>query len=304
MHPQLAAEGVIGDVSYPKLVSPKYNGIRGVVVDSKGYARSLKPIKNLYIRACLSQLELDGMDGELVVPNVDGRCTDFPGQEPEVFVRTVGGVMTIINKPVFKFFVFDLHNLPGVSFANRLSALRQRVDELKDRFPFLEFVEHTEVNSDEQLTALTAEHLADGMEGSVIRCPNADYWHGRSSEAQQYFMRLVPWQTSEGRILEVIEGQSNGNPAQVNELGRSARPAKKAGLMMTGRAGAIRMIDIHGRFKLPHQCTIGNRVMQHQMWATKEALVGTIHRYRYKAPVAGGPRFPQYDGPRDETDMS
>lgn len=303
MLPQLAAEGVIGDISYPKIVSPKYNGIRGVVVDSKGYARSLKPIKNLYIRTCLSHPELNGMDGELVVPDLTGRCSDYPDREPEVFVRTVGGVMTIINQPMFKFFVFDLHNLPKMSFANRLVILQDRVAELKDRFPFLEFVSHEQVNSDEELEKLTNEHLADGMEGSVIRCPNAEYWHGRSSEAQQYFLRLVPWQTSEGRILEVIEGQSNGNPAQINELGNSARPAKKAGLMMTGRAGAVRMIDIHGRFKLPHQCTIGLRKMQHEMWANKEILVGTVHRYRYKAPVAGGPRFPQYDGPRDETDL-
>lgn len=111
--PHLAGEGILGEIAYPKLASPKLNGVRGIVQDSTLYARSLKEIPNRFTSALFSRPELEGYDGELVVG---------PFHDKDVFTTSTSGVMSVAGNPAVLFYAFDVFH-PTMPFHERIELL-------------------------------------------------------------------------------------------------------------------------------------------------------------------------------------
>src|SRR5436190_19600373 len=90
----------------PLIISPKVDGIRCVVHPELGpVTRSLKPIRNTYIRQYLNIPMLKGLDGELIVGEITA---------PDVFNRTTSAVMTEVGSPDFAYYVFDCCIAPEI----------------------------------------------------------------------------------------------------------------------------------------------------------------------------------------------
>lgn len=300
----LAAEAVLGEVKYPKLVSKKLNGVRGLVVDGKITARSLKRIPNKHLQAHLDDPLLEGFDGELVACHPEtGRYLDGNDDNPWVFSLSTSTVMSDDKVFPFKFFVFDLCNHPQ-AFQFRCIDLRMRVEKLKatGKYPFLEFVEHYRIECDEPLQEIQKEALEEGYEGLVVRGIHDKYKYGRSTALEGGFMRFCPWLRSEAVILDFKESESNQNEAKTNELGRTARSTAKAGKVKTGSCGSVYVKDL--KTGVEFRCPLDTEETGKYFWENKDIVRGKVIKYKYKPSTKIKPRFPEYEGFRDERDMS
>ncbi len=96
----------IDALMYPVMASPKLDGIRCVTPRGQPLSRSLKPIKNDYIRqtlTCLMANRYDRhpfmLDGELVTLNEDGTLRTFN--------EIQGDIMRKAGEPKWEYLVFD-----------------------------------------------------------------------------------------------------------------------------------------------------------------------------------------------------
>lgn len=290
--PMLAAEGVLGNITYPKLVSAKLNGVRGFNPSGSLVSRTLKPIPNLHTRAKFSGQAFAGLDGELVVGHFG---------DPSVFSRSTSGVMSHKGEPDVKWYVFDIIDTT-LPFSERCKLLEKRVKALPAWMDVV-LVPHRIINSDEELVAFHDECVELGYEGVVIRNMDDMYKLGRSTEKEQGFMRFVLWHRSECEILSVLEEKTNTNEATKNELGRTKRSSSKAGMVGSGTAGSALVRDIHTNqeFGVP----LGTDEECEAVWSNIENFIGKIYTYKFRTPVKPGglPRFPGLEGERHKDDL-
>lgn len=288
--PHLSGEGEIGNITYPKLVSPKINGVRGINQDGTLYARSLKQIPNKHTSTKFRGLDYDGFDGELYVGNISDK---------NVFTNTTSAVMSIAGEPDTFWGVFDAYH-PTLPFYRRIEELAKRHDASMHSVLLLP---HVQVNNDTELQGLAAICTAEGYEGLVLRDPEARYKQGRSSDAEGSFLRFVPWHSGEVEILEIAEGQRNNNESVENELGYLKKSSAKSNVVGSGQAGSFKVRDI--QTDAIFSMSVPTFELQRHVWANPKLYIGKIAKYSYKDGVKGNiPRFPQYQGLRSPLDMS
>lgn len=287
--PMLAAEGVLGKITYPVFVSDKFNGVRVFVKDDVVWARSMKPIPNLHVQRLFGHTRYNGLDAEIVVG---------PYGADDVFTRTTSGVMTEEGTLDVRLYCFDKWDAPG-PFQNRIGFLRDQVRAID--YARCIFVPHEKVYDDATVKARHDVAISKGLEGLVIRDANELYKWGRSTAKEQGFMRYCEWRRSEAEIIEVLEGETNTNEKTTNELGFAKRSHHKAGKVKTGVAGACRVRDLVTGviFKIP----VGGDEFKAWMWENRVEVVGRILKYKYRPSVKIAPRFPQIEGFRDPLDM-
>lgn len=284
----------INDIVLPALVSPKFDGIRAEVIDSKLLSRNLKDIPNRHVRKMFSKAALNNMDGELVFGNP---CS------PTVFRDTSSAVMSIEGTPDVTFFVFDSFSDPTHEFVRRHASLKTRLS--KQAFGTkVVVVPHVEVNSLEELIALEEKWLGLGYEGMMGRSRNGQYKYGRSTPTQGWLWKLKRFADSEACILGLEEQMANHNEAKKDALGRTERSSKKAGLVGKGTLGALHVQDI----KTKARFNIGTGMddaLRASLWAQGSAgLLGKVVKYRYFPSGSKDlPRFPVFVGFRDPIDF-
>lgn len=231
--PMLAAAADLKKIQYPVLGFPKIDGIRAVIHDKRPLSRKLITLPNKFIQGFFSHDHFQGLDGELVVgaPN-----------DPLCIKHTTSGVMSHEGEPDFTFFVFDKwdHN---DGYTLRLSEAHYQTQQIRSRR--VRHLAGTYIDREDDLLAYEAAQLDAGYEGIILRSPDGLYKHGRSTVREGGLLKLKRFLDSEALVLEVIEEQFNGNEAQKDNLGRTKRSSAKAGKVGKGRAGALRVRDIH-----------------------------------------------------------
>lgn len=274
-------------VTFPKLVSPKLDGIRCVTKFGDALTRSLKPIANHYIRETLRPYQ--NLDGEIII----GAPT-----APDVYRSTFSGTSTITGVPQFAFYVFDDLGNPG-TFEQRLDTLR-----LMSLPPFIKVLPQRLIQSQAELDSYYGELLAEGYEGAIARDPKALYKHGRYTEKSQGMLKIKPFADSEALVLGVYEANENTNEAFTNELGRTERSTHAEGLVGKGMIGGFYARDIHSG--LEFKCAAGKTTHAERIQFWTEPPKGTILKYRhmpYGLMTNGQPRFARFIGWRDLSDM-
>lgn len=282
--------------NFPLYGSFKYDGVRGSIQEQAFYMRSLKPVVNRYIQSQLDGWDLPRFDGELIIgkPN-----------ETATFRRTTSGVRDHGGEPDFKFYVFDIMLDKGDQrFFRARNRFLQNLSAIGQLPPWIEIVKQTLINNMAELFAFNKKALDLGYEGIVLRDPECLYKHGRATEKQGQFMRMVPWARDEAVVIGMEEQVTNNNPKTINELGRSTRSTHKENMVPNGKLGAFLMRHSNGmEFK------IGNGDgMTHEFretaWSFKDFWMGKIITYRHK--TVGGydkPRQAQYVGIRSPDDL-
>lgn len=298
-NPNLAAEAELnGTLPYPLAGLFKLNGVRSNVQQAQVFSRNLELIPNKFVQQCYASAQLERVEGELVVGNYS---------DPNVFVNTTSGVMSIEGEPPVTLWAFDYYH-PTETFVERHARLGSMAAEHnkfaeKHGLGKIIVVEYKILHNDAEAREYLQIALDSLYEGLVLRKPNGLYKQGRSTENEAGFMRLVPWLRSECKILEIQEGKTNQNKLERSNTGAAKRSSKKEGMVASGLGGSFVVEDLVTKKKF--KITIAGDDLKADVMKHPEKYLGKIWRYHYKAPVklGGLPRFPQMDGPRDRRDM-
>lgn len=268
------------DCIFPVLASPKFDGVRAVVVDGVVYSKRLKPIPNKFVQERFGRL--NGYDGELILGDPTSKTC---------FGDTQSAVMCIEGQPDVRFYIYDRWTREGQ---------HQEIDYLIS--PHVVSVLHTVINNATDLIEYIHEHLDLGYEGAMTRPAFAKYKFGRSTKVDQC---LVKWkkqglQDSEAIVLGVREKLKNNNPKELQPNGTNKRPVSRGGLAPTGTLGSLLAKDIHSGIEF--SCGSGFTNEQRlEYW--NQDLVGKIFTYQYQGTTKNKPRFPIFKGWRDIIDI-
>ena len=273
---------------FPLLASVKLDGIRALVINGVLISRNLKPIPNKFAQATFGTLELEGLDGELIV----GAAGDS-----DVFRKTTSGVMSVDGEPDVYFHVFDNMYSPWESFYLRHDCIRFAARDFKR----VKRVPHTKVTSVEEVDEFEAAALRDGYEGVMLRCAAAPYKNGRGTLKAQDLMKLKRFEDAEARIVGFEEQMHNSNAASKDALGRTERSSHQAGMVGKGTLGALKVVGVSGiyagvAFNIGTGLSDALRV---KIWINREVWEGSLIKFKYfPSGSKDAPRFPVYLGER------
>lgn len=285
--PMLAGKADLKSLRYPVYVSPKYDGIRAIVINGVVYSRNLKLIPNKHVQKLFGKKLYSGFDGELVV----GHPTD-----KDCFNKTSSGVMSIEGEPDVTFYVFD--KVGSDQWVKRFWTSGQVVEKYG-----VYVVPHELVRSEKELLEFEKVVISLGYEGVMIRSPGGLYKYGRSTTKEGYLLKLKQFEDSEAEIIGFKELEINLNETTVNELGNKTRSTKKAGMSLAGMLGSFVVRDI--KTKVEFDIGTGFTDMQRiEFWTMKKHFLGNIVKYKFQpAGTMEKPRFPVFLGFRPEIDL-
>jgi len=293
--PTLAVNADFSKIKYPVYASPKLDGIRALVVDGKLLSRTLKPIPNKHIYEQLSQVRLNGLDGELIV----GSPTS-----PTCYTDSVSNVMAFDKVPAYTYYVFDCHDIPDATYRHRRDCLLDERGPLSwFGFPQICLLEQNLLLNEEAMLRYEADKVEEGYEGIILRSPDAPYKFGRSTVKEGYLLKVKRFQDSEAMIIGFEEEMFNGNDAETNELGRTKRSTAQAGLVGKRTLGAFLVRDmVTGvEFSIGTGLTAAQR---QEAWDNQDRLKRELIRYKYfPVGVKDKPRHPVFLGYRSKLDL-
>lgn len=307
----LAKDTEDSKLKFPLCIQPKIDGSRGIVQESKLYARSLKQHENLHVTEQYSNSAFNGLDGELIVG-------DDP-TAPDLCRNTSSALRTIQGTPVTTFWCFDYvteqtMNLP---YSERYKQLSDIVDYLnKQGYSFIRIVPNYEVDNLQEYHYLRDLFLDQGYEGCILRDMKSKYKQGRSSAVKPDLWRYKPYSTAEIKVTRLIEEMKNNNAAKVNELGRTERSSHKENLVGKQTLGAIEgtlvndLLDYKGKVvaKVGTIITIGTGCLTEKeckyYWDNPEELLEHIVEFAYMSyGLKDNARFANFNRIRSERDM-
>lgn len=279
-------------LKYPVLVSPKLDGIRAFKRDGVILSRKLKPIRNRFVQAALSDLP-DGLDGELIVG---------PLNAPDVFKRTTEGVMSADGEPDFRYYVFDVlwsAEAKEKAFSYRHQVLSDWVSDVGQGTRAV-LVEHRLAVTSDEVRAFEDRCVTEGYEGIMIRATAGPYKFGRSTLKEEYLLKLKRWEDAEYEVYGFVEQMHNENDLEEDERGYAKRSKAKAGLVGAGKVGAVLV-----RSSMPHGhiAEVGSGFTDAErvdMWQNQSAYIGRVMTVKYQGFTPDGKlRFPIFKGWRE-----
>lgn len=281
-----------GKLRFPKMGSPKLDGIRALVQNGVIVSRNLKPIKNKFIREILSSKKLEGLDGELIVGS--------PTAE-DAFRVSTSGVMSEDGEPDFKFYVFDKYH-PKHKFQDRLDMAGETID--KFGLEYMSLVPHYHIADEEDINEFESRFLDIGYEGMMLRCPDGVYKQGRASPTEQTLLKVKRFSDAEAVVVGYVEEKTNSHLEKVADInGEWARPTGKGTTRGKGTLGKLLVRDLKtgAEFGVGSGFKKSDRI---ELWKNPEALIGRIVKYKH-FPIGSheAPRFPTFIYFRDRNDL-
>jgi DNA ligase-1 len=290
--PMLAgkAPADLSTLSYPRVLSPKLDGIRAVILGGVVYSRNLKPIPNKHIQRMFGNRKYNGLDGELIVGDPTHK---------DCYRNTMSVVMAdAATHDEIRFFVFDDFSKPLLSYIQRRKLAQTKLYHIS-HMPLLQ---QRMANNAEDVVEYEEFCLLAGYEGAMIRSTTGQYRFGRATVRTAELLKLKRFEDSEARIVDSEAKEHNGNEQQRDELGRSKRSSHKAGKVTLNTLGTLRVVDVHTgeAFGLGTGFSDAQRA---ELWSRRATLPGLIVKYKY-FPMGNkaAPRFPVFLGFRDVID--
>ena len=274
------------DGKWPLYGSPKYDGIRAVVLGGVVYSRTLKPIRNTYVQRTFGRPEFEGLDGELILgdPTAKG-C----------FQATTSAVMTIGSETPVRFWVFD--RITQGDFSSRF------VGREKMEHPDLEWVPQVPLANWARVLEYEEQCLTQGYEGVMLRSPFGAYKFGRSTLREGHLIKVKRFEDGEAIVQDFVEKYYNRNEPIIDALGLQKRSSSIEGKVPAGVLGAFVVRDVTTGLVFE----IGSGLDDYwrsEVWNNKEKYKGSIIKYKYQPyGVKELPRSPIFLGFRDPIDM-
>lgn len=259
--PMLAAAAELDKIAFPVYTQPKLDGIRAIVTDRGVVSRTGKPIPNRHIRECLEGIGIHGFDGEIIT---------YRRGKMDRFENVSSKVMSAAGEPDFVFHVFDDFSRPYSPFESRMEDLMGNPCFLHYS-GFLRPVECGEAYSMPDLMRLHRSYIKQGFEGTIIRAPDAEYKHGRSTAREGALLKLKDFDDDEARIIGFVE-RLNHEPS----------------------LGAFVMSWRGVEFNIGTGFTEDER---NDYWSRRHSLIGKSVTFSYQGVGSNGrPRFPSFVG--------
>lgn len=304
--PMLALNYDEGKLRFPLGVQPKIDGVRGLNMNGALTARSLKPHGNAYTRDFYSGFEFVGLDGELAA----GHETD-----KALCRTTTSAVSTHEGEPFTLWHVFD-YVTPETyhrTYATRYNLLVARVHNLQQQFTkcgHLRVVPMTICDTLEQVLRCDEENLDLGYEGTIIRGLASPHKEGKSTIREGGLLRIKRFIQEEAIVKSIVEGNHNGNIAQINELGKTFRTSHQENKVPNGRVGSMicEIIKDSELFKKGQIITVSKGEMTDDLakyyFEHPEELLEQIIKFNhFPKGVKDKPRFPTWASMRSKEDM-
>lgn len=311
--PQLADDADLDSVTFPCILQPKIDGVRGVNLDGRLTGRSLDEFKAPGVTDRFSSETHWGLDGELTLG-------DSPVSERLCSLTTgaLGKFKGVTGMPDIHWWVFDLvrPNTIELPYEARLELVRTKVEIMADRR--VRVVDSYVIEDRATLDMMIGKMFDEGYEGVIIRNPKAKYKAGRPTKKGWELMRVKPWGDAEILVTGITEGTTNTNEAKTNTLGRTERSTAKEGLVPNGQVGSIQgtlLADVKCPFTGKHLFDKGLAItVSPGQMTIKEAehyfqnpdeIVGHIVKFQHMTyGTKDLPRFPGYLSHRLPQDMS
>jgi DNA ligase 1 len=285
----------IDNIKYPQYCTPKYDGIRCLIINGQAVSRNFKPQPNVYIRTYLSDVLPTGLDGELVLKgnksfnDVQSKVMSFDG-EPEFEYHIFDYVKDDLNKPYL-----------------------DRMEDLKDWYKYFsndpfykdkfKLILPKKINNKDELLAYETKCLEDGFEGIMLRKPDGKYKCGRSTNKEGILLKLKRFIDSEAKITGFLERFHNENEQESDEFGLSKRSSCKANLSLAGTLGKVVVVDLKTNIEVKVGTGFNDELRQ-EIWDNQDKYLGQVIKYKYQeVGVKEKPRFPVFLGFRSAEDM-
>lgn len=279
-------------LNYPMIGSPKVDGVRIVCHHTLGpVTRSLKPVKNLHIRALLAADELKFFDGEVTLGPPNGQS---------VFNDTIRATQTHDGAPDITYHVFDTYGIGINEYRSRLANTADRIKHLNTQpaFGFVQMLEWVYLDGPGAVAAYEAKQVEAGYEGIMLRHIQGRYKFGRSTLKEQILLKLKRWQDDEAEVIGFEALQRNQNVQTRNNLGLAERSTHKAGKVDDSLLGKL-LVSHHtfGRFSIGSGLDVA---LREEIWNNQEKYLGKQVTFKYM-PYGSidAPRFPIFKCFRD-----
>lgn len=312
--PMLATDWDEAKLRFPLIAQPKIDGVRGLNMHGGLTGRSLKLFKNRYTGRFYSQDFFKGFDGELAAAEET---------HPDLCRLTTSAVGTIAGEPFTLWWLFDYITPETVSlpYLARYGKLEDTINELQlrpDCHPWaghLRLVPMKLIHTLEELLEYDAENLDCGYEGTIIRDPHGKHKQGRSTVREGGLLRIKQFTESEAEVLEIVQGESNQNEAQTNELGLQFRSSHQENMVPNGLVGsltcrALATVEDRGRVVIQEGqvITVSPGNMPHDLrryyFENQHELVKKIIKFKFfPKGIKDKPRFPTFVTIRAPEDM-
>ena len=282
-------------IKWPQLVTEKFDGIRAFKENGKVYTRSGKQVPNHNTRRALEAFPLDNFDCELTI-------------QYATFDEVQSAIMTREGYPEIQVKIFDRIMVGRAE--DRVKSLDDNFERANDRlavmnnFPEVTFdvVMPTICRNLQQLQKLVAKYAKSG-EGACFKWAQAQYKRGRGTLKDQTLLKFKPFVDDEARVVGFEELMINTNDQEINELGKTKRSKKKAGMVLGDTLGAL-VVTWKGKTFM-----IGsglNAIKRKIIWDNQKKFCGEyiVFKYqKYGMKADGKPRTPIYKGFRDMKDL-
>jgi DNA ligase-1 len=274
------------DVKYPCYIQPKLDGIRCLAINGVAYSRKMKPIPNQYVQKVFKELNLHGLDGELMVYG------DFNSVQ--------SAIMSEDGEPEFYLAVYDYWD-SDLSCKDRMNIYITKVLEI-NRPLFVKRVITDVAHTPEEAERAVAKYVSQGYEGGILRSLSGRYKQGRSTFKEGFLLKLKSFHDSEAVVIGFEEKMSNENALETDERGYAKRSSKKEGMVPANTLGSLQ-VDWNGVvFNIGSGFT---DIQRKEIWDNKESYLGKLANFSYQELTKYGvPRFPVWRGFRSELDMS
>jgi DNA ligase-1 len=266
----------------------KIDGIRCLGKDGEARSRTLKLIPNEYIRESLRALDIEGLDGELLL-----RGDVVP------FEEVTSAVMSRAGQPDFIFWVFDDFTNPDLPYFLRYATARARVRAMPKN-GCVRLLTHTDFTDLKAMQIYERQAVDRGYEGIMIRSVSAPYKFGTSTLKEEGLLKCKRFLDDEAIVTGFEEEMRNDNEATINALGLKERSSKKGNKTGAGTLGKL-VCAWQG-----HEIRISGFTAKTaaEIWAAQSRFMGKLAKFRFQELTeAGLPRFGQFKGFRDPIDL-
>ncbi len=286
--PQLASSeipDIFTEVTYPKIMQAKLDGICCLAVNGVAMSRTMKPIPNKFIQAYFKEHSLHGFHGELMIAG------DFNDVQ--------SGVMRVEGEPDFGYVVYDVWDHEN-NYQERLNYIKTFFLMLPNRLNRLGLIDSVVVNSVDECSTWLEEYINLGYEGAMLRDPNSLYKQGRHTLKSQALMKLKKFFDDEATIIGFEEKMHNENEKTTDERGYSKRSHKQEGMVPANTLGALVVKWKDVEFKIGSGY---NDLQRQELWDNRDNLIGKLVTFRYQElSKYSVPRFPTFHGIRRDLD--
>lgn len=288
--PLLAGSADLLSLQFPVAATPKFDGIRCLIIGGQPVSRTLKPLRNLRVRKALEGLP-EILDGEIIAKSGS-------------FQESTSAVMAEASEIPWEYHIFDyVDGDLNLNYADRMRRLQQLFD-LQELPSECRIVLPEYVYSLEHLKELCQQHLEEGYEGTMVRSPQGRYKCGRSTKREGILLKIKSFKDTEAVIVGFEELMHNDNEATTNALGQTERSTHKDNKRASGMLGSF---VVHPIDQPDLTYSVGTGLTQEQRieyWQQQEQLLGKLVKVKYfEQGVKDRPRFPVFLGFRDPDDM-